>query len=63
MNSSRRINRQLNPQYIDEILQLTKNINIYAVSLLADYQDIFDVEDKTFINNCIYKIEEYIKLL
>ena len=51
MNSSRRINRQLNPQYIDEILQLTKNINIYAVSLLADYQDIFDVEDKTFINN------------
>ena len=63
MSSPRRIARPLNPPYLNQIMKLTKNINLYAVSLLVDYQHIFEEKDKQFINKCIDKIEEYIKLL
>lgn len=63
MNSPRRITRTLDTQYINEIMQLTKNINLYAVSLLIDYKNIFEEEDKKLINNYVDKIQEYIKLL
>ena len=63
MNSPRRINKKIDNYYMKEIIELSKNINLYAVSLLVDYQDIFDDEEINRINIYINKIEQYIKLL
>lgn len=63
MDSPRRISRQLDLPYIDEIIELSQNINVYSVSLLVDYQNIFKEKDKRAVNQYINKIEEYIELL
>ena len=63
MNSPRRITRKLDVYYIDEIMELIKNINLYATSLVVDYENIFEEKDKETINKYISNIQEYTKLL
>lgn len=63
MNSPRKITRTLDISYINEIIELTKNINLYATSLVVDYENIFEEKDKKIINHYISRIQEYIKLL
>lgn len=63
MNSPRKITRQLDYGYINEIIELSKNINLYSVSLLVDYSNLFNEEEKSNINKYTDKIEEYIRLL
>ena len=63
MNISRRVTRKLDVYYIDEIMELIKNINLYATSLVVDYENIFEEKDKETINKYISNIQEYTKLL
>lgn len=63
LNTPRRITKKLNSQYINEIIQLAKNINLNALSLLLDYQEIFEKEDIELITQSTSKIEEYLKSL
>ena len=63
MNSPRRVTRKLDVYYIDEIMKLIGNINLYATSLVVDYENIFEEKDKEIINKYISKIQEYAKLL
>lgn len=63
MSSPRKITRQLDYGYINEIIELCKNINLYAVSLLVDYSQLFSEEEKNNINKYTDRIEEYIELL
>ena len=63
MNTPRRVTRKLDVYYIDEIMELIKNINLYATSLVVDYENIFEEKDKETINKYISNIQEYTKLL
>ena len=63
MNSPRRVTRKLDVYYINEIMELIKNINLYAISLVEDYENIFVGKDKEIINKYVSNIQEYKNLL